>query len=245
MACALASESLEKLLLEHNYNLKALSLEVEALKKEVDLSDNWQNPTLKLGFNDILLDEPLTRDKEAMQTDSLTFSQKIYTASKTDIKRKLSQKNLYLKEQVLQDTKQKLLTQVRSLVLELSKVDADLVLLKEYEEVLKELDELHQAYSSAKSMHYVASLQTGLSKESLKLRKNRLLNQQKLIKARLESLVNQPITVLPSKALKAFFFQENKLKERLLEQNVRLSMQALLVEKQQQNLHLERAKKST
>ena len=96
MGYAWAQSELQSLAFEHNYELKTMDTEVEALKKEVDLSKIWENPTLSIGVNDIFLNEPLTRDKE-MQNEAISLSQKIPLGGKLGIQESIALKDVAIK----------------------------------------------------------------------------------------------------------------------------------------------------
>jgi outer membrane protein TolC len=55
------------------------------------LSDTWENPTVTLGVNDLLVDDFTARDVEPMQTQAVTLSQILPTNGKLSIQTKLAQ----------------------------------------------------------------------------------------------------------------------------------------------------------
>lgn len=120
----------------HNYEIQALENEKNALKQEVDLSKTWDNPMLSLGVDDIFFDKPLTRDQE-MQNESIMISQKIYTASKLDIKERIALQNLAIKTYELKDKKLSLARDITLLQHAFIRLENDLKVVENYRHLAK------------------------------------------------------------------------------------------------------------
>ena len=105
-------ESILKLVDTNNYNLKEKQTQIQSSKINVDLSEIWQNPVLGFGVNDINIDEPTSRDIEAMQTQFITYSQNIPTNGKLQSLNKIQTHNLNIKKIEFNDYKQKLKSKV-------------------------------------------------------------------------------------------------------------------------------------
>ncbi|QIR78548.1 TolC family protein [Sulfurospirillum diekertiae] len=131
---ALAQSELTSLAYEHNYELKALEAEVSALEKEVDISKIWENPMLSLGVNDIFLNEPLTRDKDA-QNEAISLSQKIPTGGKLDIKESIALQDLAIKKLELKTKKLEMQQEIGVLEQSYIRINQDLALVMKYEKV--------------------------------------------------------------------------------------------------------------
>ncbi len=66
--------------------LAAIKLRIAAADYAIQRSKNFDDPVVSLGINDIRVDDPTNRSLERMQTNSLSFSQKIPWFGKRDAK---------------------------------------------------------------------------------------------------------------------------------------------------------------
>ncbi len=90
---ALYGQSLEMLAQKIDAQSLLLAQHKESIKianEEIALSDIWENPSLSIGANDLLLDDITARDKEPMQTHFVTLSQKIPTSGKITLQKSIA-----------------------------------------------------------------------------------------------------------------------------------------------------------
>lgn len=81
--------------MKRNSKIKALEQEIEKLENDSLVASKWENPTLSIGYNTLYLTNPSYRD-DAMQSISISLSQKIDIAGKKNLE---SQK-ISLKKQI-------------------------------------------------------------------------------------------------------------------------------------------------
>ena len=74
---SLELDDIVKETLNNSYDLQKINKNIQIANEDIKLSDKWKNPVLTIGANDILLDEPFKRDKEAMQSNYVVISQTI------------------------------------------------------------------------------------------------------------------------------------------------------------------------
>ena len=231
---ALGASELESLAIQNSYEIKALKAKLNVLRTEVDLSDTWENPVLKIGANDILFDEPLRRDKEPMQNESITISQKIPTASKLTIKKGIATVDVSIGEAQLDEMILSVKKEMRILEHTLKKINTDLLIVQEYESVLEKLNALHVAYNYSSS-HYADTFQTMISSKNIAIQKHRLLASQQSTIFKIESIINQKIPKAMNDLLtKANYTLKNE-EEKVLSTNPTLKKMRLFVQKSAQN----------
>ena len=165
MGYAWAQSELQSLAFEHNYELKTMDSEIEALKKEVDISKIWENPTLSIGINDIFLREPLTRNKE-MQNEAISLSQKIPLGGKLDIQESIALQEVAIKTLELKTKKLDMSQEIALLEQTYTRIDKDLALIEKYETILEDLTHAHLAYNTT-SAHYTDTLNNTILQKNL------------------------------------------------------------------------------
>lgn len=187
MGYAWAQSELQSLAFEHNYGLKTMDSEIEALKKEVDLSKIWENPTLSIGVNDIFLNEPLTRDKE-MQSEAISLSQKIPLGGKLGIQESIALQDVAIRTLELKTKKLEMSQEIALLEQTYSRIEKDLVLIETYEKILENLRQAHLAYNTT-SAHYVDTLNNTILQKNLYIEKKTLLKEKAAVRRKLESII--------------------------------------------------------
>lgn len=237
---AWAQSELTSLAYEHNYELKALEAEVQALEKEVDISKIWENPMLSLGVNDIFLNEPLTRNKE-MQNEVISLSQKIPTGGKLDIKESIALQDLAIKKLELRAKKLEMQREIGVLEQSYIRVNQDLALVMKYEKVLEDLKNAHLAYNTT-SAHYVDTLNNTILQKNLAIEKKTLLRDKASIERKLESIIVAHMPEMSTHdGLLPYTLSDE---EKLLEKSPKLQVQNMQSTKELLNLRYEKANKS-
>lgn len=237
---AWAQSELTSLAYEHNYELKALEAEVQALEKEVDISKIWENPMLSLGVNDIFLNEPLTRNKE-MQNEAISLSQTIPTGGKLDIKESIALQDLAIKKLELRAKKLEMQREIGVLEQSYIRINQDLALVIKYEKVLEDLKNAHLSYNTT-SAHYVDTLNNTILQKNLSIEKKTLLRDKASIERKLESII---VTQMPEmrahEGLLPYLLSDE---EKLLEKSPKLQVQNMQSSKELLNLRYEKANKT-
>lgn len=228
--------------LSQNYEIKAMQAEQHALKEEVDLSKSWDNPMLALGVDDIFFNEPLRRNQE-MQNESIALSQKIYTASKLDIKESIALQNLAIKTLELKDKKLSLSKDIIALQYAFIRIENDLSIIAKYEKILHDLKEAHIAYNYT-SPHYVDTLNNSVLQKNLSIEKKTLLKEKAVLLYKIQSIINETVSEsLIQQAPKQKVFEGDALAF-MLQNNPKLQIQNTITKRELDNLHLEQASKT-
>lgn len=239
MGYAWAQSELQSLAFEHNYELKTMDTEVEALKKEVDLSKIWENPTLSIGVNDIFLNEPLTRDKE-MQNEAISLSQKIPLGGKLGIQESIALKDVAIKTLELEVRKLQMTQEIALLEQTYSRIGKDLALIEKYEKILEDLRQAHLSYNTT-SAHYADTLNNTILQKNLFIEKKTLLKEKAAVVRKLESIISIALPeVRIQNALLPYTLSDE---EKLLENAPKLQLPNLQSSKTLLELNLAKANK--
>ena len=239
MGYAWAQSELQSLAFAHNYELKTMDTEVEALKKEVDLSKIWENPTLSIGVNDIFLNEPLTRDKE-MQNEAISLSQKIPLGGKLGIQESIALKDVAIKTLELEVRKLQMTQEIALLEQTYSRIGKDLALIEKYEKILEDLRQAHLSYNTT-SAHYADTLNNTILQKNLFIEKKTLLKEKAAVVRKLESIISIALPeVRIQNALLPYTLSDE---EKLLENAPKLQLPNLQSSKTLLELNLAKANK--
>lgn len=128
--------------LKNNQDLKSLERSIDVATQNIKLAKKWQNPILTIGANDIHFDEPLKRDREAMQAQFIGFSQVIPMGEKLDLKESIAKKDKQIIFLTLADKKLLLKSKVYEISYSILILEQKLKLLNSYEKNVKKLENL-------------------------------------------------------------------------------------------------------
>jgi len=189
-------ESILELVDKNNYSLKEKQAFINASKVNVELSNTWQNPILGFGVNDINLDEPTSRDIEAMQTQFISYSQVIPTNGKLQSQKEIKQYGLNIKQIEFNNYKQKLKSQAMQYSYTIYYENEKLEIVNRYIENLGKQKELMQLlYENGKiAQSKVVGLELRIYK--LKLTKQKLTYKISKIKLALENIVYEKVNTI-------------------------------------------------
>jgi len=182
-------ESILELVQMNNYSLKEKERLIDFSKVNVELSDTWQNPILGFGVNDINLDNPTSRDIEAMQTQFVSYSQLIPTNGKLQSQKEIKKYDVNIKQLEFNNYKQKLKSQVIRYAYSVYYENEKLKILNKYLENLhKQKELLNLLYENGKvDQSRIVALDLRLYK--IKLKKQKLNYKIAKLKSDLENLV--------------------------------------------------------
>jgi len=189
-------ESILELVDKNNSSLKEKQAFIDASKVNVELSNTWQNPILGFGVNDINLDEPTSRDIEAMQTQFISYSQVIPTNGKLQSQKEIKQYGLNIKQIEFNNYKQKLKFQAMQYSYTIYYENEKLEIVNRYIENLGKQKELMQLlYENGKiAQSKVVGLELRIYK--LKLTKQKLTYKISKIKLALENIVYEKVNTI-------------------------------------------------
>jgi len=189
-------ESILELVDKNNSSLKEKQAFINASKVNIELSNTWQNPVLGFGVNDINLDEPTSRDIEAMQTQFISYSQVIPTNGKLQSQKEIKQYDLNINQIEFNNYKQKLKSQALRYSYTVYYENEKLEIVNRYIENLGKQKELMQLlYENGKiAQSKVVGLDLRIYK--LKLKKQKIKYKISKIKLALENIVYTKIDTI-------------------------------------------------
>jgi len=178
----------KELIKQKNENLKFLKEDIQISLKDEEASSIWKNPILGIGANDILISDFKARDKEAMQTQFITFSQTIPLGDSFDIKKNISKKQTLIYNYLLDDKKLMYNSLLSVYFSEYKIIQNKIVLLKKYKtNVQNKKKVLVQLFQNQNSKQEEI-VNTQILYSSLELKEESLLLKLDLIKLKIEEL---------------------------------------------------------
>lgn len=158
---------------ENNKQLQSLQKAIEISKKNIILSSKYQNPILTIGANDVYFDEPLTRDKEAMQAQYIAISQNFESSDKLLFKEEISKVSKEEKSYLLEEKKLILESNIYANSWKILTTQEKIEVLKKYEQNIEKLIELaYRYYEVGKSnQNDILKLKIDLVNNNIKLKK--------------------------------------------------------------------------
>jgi len=185
---AVSLDAMVETVLANNQDLKSLEHSIKVANTQVELSTNWNNPTLTLGVNDIQFDNPSKRDIEAMQGQYIGFSQVIPMGDKLELQKEISLKEKNIANYVLEDKK----LQLRSLVYEygysIVVLEKKYDLFTRYLKNIKSLEELSSSLYESGKMKQTDIIDLKISYSKIVLQQKKLQNLIKNLYLRLNEL---------------------------------------------------------
>lgn len=193
---AVTLDEIIKSLNEKNRDLKAIEKNIEIASQDLKISQNWQNPVLSIGANDIQFDDPFKRDLEAMQAQYIGVSQVIPTGNKLELKKEISNQELKISKLLLEDKKLQLKSKIYELSYTISVLERKYKLLTKYEDNISNLLKLSKVLYENGNMKQSDVLdmniklsRVALSKKSLKnLISNLYVNLEKISYLKIKNL---------------------------------------------------------
>lgn len=143
--------------------------------EEAELADIWDNPSLTIGANDLLIDDITARDREPMQTHFVTLSQKIPTAGKNDLKKSVALVERDISDASYHDSLSKVLSQVSGFAYQVAIIDKKLALIGKYQRNVRRLKHLE-----TKRLEVGKSTQSTVEKSKI-LAKKLVIKRRKLL----------------------------------------------------------------
>ena len=222
------------LAISNNKDLKSIEKSIDIANEQIKLSKKWDNPILTIGANDLQFDTT-RRDLEPMQAQYIGLSQKIPMNDRLKLQEAISIKDKEIAKLDYEDAKLKLKSKIIEYAYTLKILEKKYKLLNEYQENIKNLEELSKALyeTNRANQTILLSLQTMFYK--VELEKENLKNIIKNSYLKLEEITYEKIENLKlSLELKELILDkniDNHPKIRVLElNNEKFNTQALLEE---------------
>ena len=228
---------------ENSPKIKKFQNKIIYLSDDVSLSKLFDNPTLKVGINDILLNKPLDRNLEPMQTQYIAISQKFPTNSKLSFKENIAIEKLNLSKLKLLKLKLNLKNQIENIFFKISKLNKDLNIIDKYKNIIDDSYNLHTIYNLTPQTHYKKAINSKILFTKLKLKESSIKNQIKILTSKLNEIVNSEINN-PNIELKITKIPNlNELKEIILTHNIDLILKSKEIDILTQKLKLTKSQK--
>ena len=238
----LYAQSIESILelIEKNYILKAKEVKIKSSLLDEKISNTWSNPVLGFGVSDINLDEPTSRDIEAMQTQFISYSQVIPTNGKLELAKKIKKYDTNVNRLEYDNFKQKLQSEALLYSYNIYYNNEKVNILKRYIQNLKQQKELmNLLYENGKLDQSILVTQD-IKIYKLDLQKQKLLYVTSKMKKNLENIVYRKIDTI---SLGDFFADFTIDIESILENHPVILMEKEKVKQQIQKIALEDSKK--
>ncbi len=190
------SQTLEMMIDEakrHNPRLNASGYTADAREAEAKLDGKLDNPMLTLGVNDILSSDPYARDREPMQTQSLTLSQRFPLGARLEESERMKRLEADASRLGLEEATVTLVYRIKQAVYRITKLKKNLEIISRYQTLLEEVASIHTLYNLESRTHYQMALKTEILKTSLAVRKSRTEQALAVLTARLERLTARPV----------------------------------------------------
>lgn len=224
--------------LSNNYELKSIEKSIDVANAQLKISKNWENPVLTLGANDIWFDRPFDRDKEAMQAQFIGITQAIPINNKFDILENIASSDKQINEINLEDKKLELKSKIYEYTYSILVLEEKLKLLNEYESNVKKLEKFFTALYKYQKADLNEILNSQVSFENIKLKKQSLENMIKNSYLKLKQ-----ITFTKISSIDESLDLGNKIFSKDIKEHPKLKFLNKNIEKQYQMSDLEEAKK--
>ncbi len=196
LASALEIKEIVNKTYENNKQLQSLQKAIEISKENIKLSTKYQNPILTIGANDVYFDEPLTRDKEAMQAQYIAISQNFESSDKLLFKEEISKVSKEEKSYLLDEKKLILKSNIYANSWKILTTQEKIEVLKKYEQNIEKLIELaYRYYEVGKTnQNDILKLKIDLVNNNIKIKKlqnnvdNLFLDLQKISYENIEKI---------------------------------------------------------
>jgi len=178
-------------------NNPLLSMKKSAIlidREKTALSNTFENPTLSLGANDLLLDNFSKRDIEPMQTQYLSISQKFPTNGKLKLKTNISKSEERVSKLLYKDLILKLESSLAFEIFNQEILKRKLSLIDRYIKNVKKLEKLHIEHLSISQVPQIKIERTKLLKKQLYIKKNILKKMLSTSKYKIEKLLYTKLT---------------------------------------------------
>lgn len=156
----LVSKSIEK-----NIDLKGLEKSIQVANEQIKVSKNWKNPMLAFKTNEIMLDKPLSNQKEY----GIELSQVIPVGSKLDIEESIAKKDKNIQIFSLEDKKLELEAKIYEYSYTILILEKRYEILEFYQKNLDKLEDLYTSLYKYQKASLNEILNTQISKLDLKI----------------------------------------------------------------------------
>jgi outer membrane protein, heavy metal efflux system len=161
---------------EKHPSLEVLKQKVFMIESDLALSQNFADPVLTLGINDINFDDPTDRSIEPMQTTALSYQQKIPYFGKRSAKSKVLESKKEQANLSIEELQVKLVYEIKTTAYTIWHKEEELKIINEYIKLTKQNIELYSAISASDARAHMSIMSAEMSLSELKIKKTKLLS---------------------------------------------------------------------
>ena len=238
----LYAQSIESILelIDKNYILKSKEIKIKSTVIDSEISNRWSNPVLGFGVSDINLDEPTSRDIEAMQTQFISYSQVIPTNGKLELTNTIKKYDTKISKLEYTDFKQKLQSEALFYSYNIYYNNKKLSLIQKYLENLEHQKELMSLLYENGKLDQSSLVTQDIKIYKLNLKKQNIVYTISKMKKSLENIVYRKIDLI---TVGDFFTNFSIDIENILENHPLILMEKEKIKQQTQKIALEDSKK--
>ena len=178
---------------DNNKNLHSLQNAIDIANEQIAIANNWNNPVMSIGRNDIRFDEPNKRTLEPMQADFIGFSQVIPIGNKLDIKQNIALKDHEIAKYSLEDKRLQVKAKVYEYAYSIKVLEKKYELLNKYQSNIKGIEELSNALYKNGKMRQSDVINVKVSHAKIELQKQNLQNLINNLYLKLEEITFNPV----------------------------------------------------
>lgn len=179
----------------NNPTLQKLSLVTQLSDYDIANSTLYKNPVLSIGLNDINLDDPSSRDLEAMQAEYITISQEFTDLDKLDIKKQIEKSNKKISILLLEEQKDRITKTIYQYYFNYEQLTTKIQLNTQKIANIEKISEYHTNHMQHKKA-FQEILSNDLTIDKLKLQIIFNQEKQKQILINLSELVGEKVHTL-------------------------------------------------
>jgi outer membrane protein TolC len=235
LAYAQSLESLLEALPKQNLSLVQGRDAIMIEDTQLDVSDSWENPYLTVGANDLLVDDILARDKEPMQTQYVTLSQKIPIGGKKSLQKSIALVDRELAHLAYHDKLLSLQSRVSRLGYRVAIIDEKRALIEAYQKSVQKLKRLHTKRYEVGKSSLSAIEKTKILSKKLRIKADKLTTMKQRFLYQLEQLTYQDVS-----SVEVALVMDKKIQTDI-RLHPRLKMADLKTQKAKESLKLKRA----
>jgi len=228
--------------LQNNQTLKIYNSKIDISKQNELLSLKWSNIILGIGANDILINDISARDKEAMQTQFITLSQVIPTASKKQHQQKIQHTQTTIYKLLQDDKKSNIYSKIMQNLNDYILISKKIKLLKKIKLNIKDIRILQNQRFKTTSIAQIDIVKSNTKYLNVILQIQQLQSLQKLIKIDLQNISYKSINNIEY-TLPIYKLDIIKIQKTLINNNMYKALK-LKTLKYEQNIKLQEAKKT-
>ncbi|WP_200762121.1 TolC family protein [Nitrosophilus alvini] len=247
LLCALSlygsSFSEIKEMIRNNPELRSLKNLAEAKNEEAVLSGKLENPSLKIFANDINLQQPFSRDIEAMQSQGIILTQKIPTAGKLDYLKNADISLKEAKEYEYELLLKRLFLEADIVTFKISAIEKKLLLLKEYNRLIDYTSRLLEQYSQSLGTPHTAIIKAEILKSNIDTQTIKLQNLKKRYLEKLSSITASKISSI-EREMKIYEIKNRDFYEKKLLSHPGLKIIKKLMQAKKERINYYKAQKT-